>query len=163
MKARLVVLGLAASAMLLTPIIADACGDKYLVGGRNCRYDRAANPSNILIYRGASNDAITAALTDPKLQRKLQKAGHTVVICESIDQCVEALEGEEGYDIILTDFAQAQKLDAILGKGTDTTLVPVFYKASKETLKEAKEEGYKVVINAKNKNLDRDINRAIMN
>ena len=61
---------------------------------------------------------------------------------------------------LLADYDQAQQLEALLGKGADTTLIPVFYKASKEALSKARGEGYKYVINA-NKNLDHDISKAL--
>lgn len=89
----------------------NACGDKFLMIGRNARFNQvyaAIYPATILLYVRAARPA-PLALLDTKFAASLARAGHRVAVVNDARQAVEML-GAGRFDLVLADAADTDAL-----------------------------------------------------
>jgi len=115
-----------------------ACGDKFLLVGRGVTFHRAYGavyPASIVIYAPPRANAIKA-IRDPKFQADLKLAGHRVVVAESDNALLRALDSDR-VDFIITDLADADRLSRQAASATSMpNVLPVMSEPTKEEIKE---------------------------
>jgi AmiR/NasT family two-component response regulator len=123
--------------LLSDPVVASACGDKFLLLGRGVNFRRAyaaVHPASILIYAQPQRHA-TKAIRDPRLQNDLKQAGHRVTMVETEAALARALESDR-VDLVLTDVADA---DRVFKAGSTSpskpTVLPVMYEPTRDEAK----------------------------
>ena len=119
--------------------VADACGDKALRIGRGIRFQRASNPTAVLIY--LPSNAPRAA----QLQSMLKKVGHRSYAVQGVDSLGEALKSGQ-YDLVFTDLAVAASLETnIKTSASKPVLVAVVSEGRKAEVSAAQKQ-YRYVV-----------------
>jgi len=148
MTCRLFTIGLSIFALVSWHSEAVACGDKFIVGTGGAAVDEsvvASTPARILIYRDLGSDT-TSALSDPELLAALKNAGHTPVTANGA-QGLETAVKDGSFDLVLVDYASAQKIrSGIVTATSHPSVVPVLSRTSRHYLSAARRE-FKVVMN----------------
>ncbi len=142
----MVALGLATLAGLAST--AGACGDKFLIVGRCVNYQRmltTQRPGHVLIL-WSSNTKSAAAIRDVQLQEFLQEAGHRVNVMAESEAAGEAIRSG-GYDVVLVDAADADRLRTDL-EGTTTGVLPVMYQATSAEVDQVR-RSYRCALNVR--------------
>ncbi len=117
---------------------AQACGDKFLLVGRGVSYRRAyaaIHPASIVVYAEARRTG-AKAIRDPRLQTDLKTAGHRVLLVDTDEALVRALESG-GVDLVLTDAADADRISKrAMTSRSKPTVLPVMYEPTKAEAKD---------------------------
>ena len=97
--------------------------------------NRPPKPLEVLIYGNSSSPGM-AAVSTADFRSTLTTVGHHVTTCENQTSCAKAL-GDRHFDVVLADPTDAgtAKADA-----KSTAVVPIVFRASKESLERAKAE-----------------------
>lgn len=119
MKLRIAFMGILAAAGLSVGADLQACGDKFLVGGRGTRYQRPKNfrPATILIYASPSS-SLEAALRKVPVESVLKREGHRSSKVEAPDQ-LSAILASGGFDVVLAASSDTAAVEALLGEGPE--------------------------------------------
>ena len=123
-------------ATITTPGLTDAnaCGDKLLRIGRNFRFHQSVvkkRPARMLIYT-PPNSATLPGKAAAQMQKFFQEVGHKPLAVDNLDKLNTALKSGQ-YDLILTDFADAATLlRQVEGSPSQTVVLPVLFKRSKD-------------------------------
>lgn len=140
MKRALFALGLVSAALVGGNAL--ACGDKFLVVGRNVRAQRlrgAVHHASILVYRGGTG-RLDAAIRETGLDRELTLAGHKLQSVSDRGQFDAALASGR-YDVVLADIGDMKALEPFVAMAPRRpSLLPVIYDPTGEELAAAKQE-----------------------
>ena len=126
---------------------AEACGDKFLVVGRNVkRVPKARHPASILLYMRAGSQLPQAA-KEMRLEATLRQAGHNVAVVAE-DTLLRQQLATGRYAFVLADISDAAGLarDVRSGPGAPE-VVPVAYKAGEDAVR-ASQDAHALVIRA---------------
>lgn len=147
MKRSFLLVGVICGLGVLWPGEAAACGDKFLVIGRGARrVPKARYPAAVLLYLRPGS-SLPMAAKEMRLEATLRQAGHGVETLIEPASLREALAARR-YDFVLVDLADAAAVQkAAEGSAPHPQVVPVAYKASRETL-QASESQHDIVIRA---------------
>lgn len=135
MRRSVLIAGTAVLAMLVWGSVASACGDKFLAPGRGpslCALNKPPHKIAVLIYGDASSAAVSA-VNSADYRKTLAMVGYKVTTCSDADACLkEAKEGK--FDVVLADAKDAKAVK----EQTGSNVVPLYLKASKDEVQEAK-------------------------
>ena len=116
--------------------VLEACGDKFLMVGRNPRVHRAyaaVYPASIIIYAQPQRHAGKAIL-DPRFQADLTQAGHRVVVARDDTGLERGLESG-GVDLVLADVADVDRLSARAAESSSkASVLPVMYEPTPDEI-----------------------------
>jgi hypothetical protein len=147
MKRSFLLVGVICGLGVFWPGEVTACGDKFLVIGRGARrVPKARHPAAVLLYLRPGSPLLMAA-REMRLEATLRQAGHGV---ETLTEPASLREGlaARRYDFVLVDLADAAAVQkAAEGSAPRPQVVPVAYKALRETL-QASESQHDIVIRA---------------
>jgi DNA-binding NtrC family response regulator len=130
---------ISAAIVLLSIVVANACGDKALRIGRGIRFQRTSHPVSVLIYLPSNATRAT------QLQSMLKKVGHKSYTVQGADGFSEALHSGQ-YDLLFTDLAEAARLEKQIGApSSKPVLVPVVSEGTKAEVTAAKKQ-YRYVV-----------------
>ena len=124
-----------------------ACGDKFLVVGRNVkRVPKARHPASILLYMRAGS-SLPQASKEMKLEATLRQAGHDVSAVAE-DTLLRQQLATGRYAFVLADLSDAAEVarDARSSPGAPE-VVPVVYQAVEDTAR-ASQDAHGFVIKA---------------
>jgi hypothetical protein len=110
-----------------------ACGDKFLRLGRSARFRRygAVHPVAVLIYsRNSTRKGIN------ELKAVLKRAGHKPVALDRSASVSAALAASR-YDVVIADYADADRLTGDVSAASGAALLPILYKPSEAVEVEA--------------------------
>jgi hypothetical protein len=135
MRRMVLLLSVLGGAAALWPAAGVACGDKFLVIGRNTkRIPKAHHPAVVLLYLRPGS-SLPAAAKEMKLGATLLQASHTVETATDEGALRESLAAHH-HDFVLVDPADAAVLERLNGTAASRPqVVPVVDKASDETLR----------------------------
>jgi hypothetical protein len=144
---RLIVVGL----FVLTGIgpVTDllACGDKFLVGSRGTRYQRAriaGRQAAVLVYVNPGT-AMAKALVGVPVDDNLKKAGYRGAAVGSIAELEKAIS-QGGWDLVIADLSDGAAIRGKLPQGASAPMVfPIAYNPTKAVFDQAKKDYAKVV------------------
>ncbi|MGQ0736231.1 MAG: hypothetical protein ACT4QD_21580 [Acidobacteriota bacterium] len=114
MRRMLMVASLIAAGLVGASVVAEACGDKFLLVGRGARFQRAyasVYPGHVLVYARPGLGA-KAPLRDARLHSLLRQAGHAVSVIEDESLLAQAVRSAN-IDILLVDLSDAARVDAM--------------------------------------------------
>jgi len=123
-----------------------ACGDKFLVGSRGTRFQRAAparQPANILVYANPFS-SLPEALERAEVDETLRKAGYTPTSVATASELERALQ-RGGWDLVIADLADGPALRAQLRGEDAPMLLPVAYNLTGRELAAAKRDHQRVI------------------
>jgi hypothetical protein len=120
-------IGLVAAAMIVSPALLDACGEKLLTLGRSIRFQSRHTPraASVLLY--LPHNETGRPLTDPNLESALKEAGHGVRAVTTSEALDDALRGGT-FDVVLaniTDAADLERSKALAGR--NAVVLPAVY------------------------------------
>ena len=141
-------LGLAAIAVFLSGLPADACGDKLLVlsVGPSFQLETADHPASILLYANP-NAPGAKEVGDSQLQSFLRQAGHRLQTVMGAKELAEGLRTGRP-DLVLASFADAPGLEEMVATASSRPLLlPFVYKGTQADLSAA-ERRYRCVLKA---------------
>ena len=129
-----------------------ACGEKFLMGSRGTRFQRAAparRPAAILVYANPAMN-VPKALANVPFDATLRKAGYRPTVVSSADAFDSAL-GRGGWDLVLVDVAESKAVSSRAQGVNAPVILPIMFKATGDELSAAKKQ-YRVVLKAPTKN-----------
>ena len=102
----------AAVAVVLSPALLQACGEKLLILGRGIRFQSRHTPraASVLMYVPQTTSART--LTDPNFESALREAGHSVRAVTTVADLEGALRSGN-YDVVLANITDAEEIDRV--------------------------------------------------
>jgi hypothetical protein len=124
-----------------------ACGDKFLVGSRGTRFQRAriaGRQAAILVYANPSSD-LGKALAGVPVEDSLKKVGYRAAAVTSPDELVRAI-AQGGWDLVIADLSDSPALRGQLSQSAMAPLVmPIAFNPPKTVLAQAKKDYPRVV------------------
>jgi hypothetical protein len=124
-----------------------ACGDKFLVGSRGTRYQRAriaGRQAAVLVYVNPAT-AMGKALAGVPVDENLKKAGYRGASVASVAE-LERTVAQGGWDLVITDLTDGAAIRGKLPQGANAPMVfPVAFNATKAVFDQAKKDYPKVV------------------
>jgi len=144
---RLIVVGL----FLLTGIgpVTDllACGDKFLVGSRGTRYQRAriaGRQAAVLVYVNPAT-SMGKALAGVPVDDNLKKVGYRGATVGSLAELERAI-AHGGWDLVIADLSDGAAIRGKLPQGANAPMVfPVAFNPTKAMFDQAKKDYPRVV------------------
>jgi len=136
-----VLMGVGAAADLL------ACGDKFLVGSRGTRYQRAriaGRQAAILVYVNPASELGKALATVP-VADELKKAGYRGAAVGSLADLERAIS-QGGWDMVIADLSDSPGVRGKLTSGTTAPMVlPITFNPTRAVFAQAKKDYPRVV------------------
>jgi hypothetical protein len=144
---RLIVVGLFVLAGIgpVTDLL--ACGDKFLVGSRGTRYQRAriaGRQAAVLVYVNPAT-AMGKALVGVTVDDNLKKAGYRGAAVGSLAELENAIS-QGGWDLVIADLSDGAAIRGKLPQGANAPMVlPLAFNPTKAVFDQAKKDYPKVV------------------
>jgi ABC-type amino acid transport substrate-binding protein len=137
MRARVLVLFVAAAVLQTGADSLQACGDKFVLVGRGAKFRQAyaaIYPASIVVFTQSQRGA-AKAIRDSRLHADLKLAGHRVSVAEDERALSRALESDR-IDVVLTDAADADRVAAQANNApAKPRVLPVMFEPTKEEAK----------------------------
>ena len=127
---------------VLSREVLDACGSKFLVGGRAARYGRmqAANPASVLVYWKQDANTPAADRWNPELDSVLEKIGYSIQTVADSQALQSAIQGGE-FDIVMMGLDDAKTFQRdVQTLSPDSVLLPFVDFPTRREYNQAKEE-----------------------
>jgi hypothetical protein len=129
-----------------------ACGEKFLMGSRGTRFQRAAparSPASILVYANPAL-SLSRALANVPFDATLRKAGYKPTVVSSAEAFDSAL-GRGGWDLVVVDVADSPSVSGRAQGAKAPIVLPVMFNATGAELAAAKKQ-HRVILKAPTKN-----------
>ena len=121
-----------------------ACGEKWLMGGRNTRFSRPARQSAaILIYANPALN-LPKALANVPVEATLRKVGYRPTVVTSAEALSRAL-GQGGWDLVLADVADSQAVISRTQNAKAPIVLAVMYNPTGTELAAAKKQHQRIL------------------
>ena len=124
-----------------------ACGDKFLVGSRGTRFQRAriaGRQAAILVYVNPSSE-LGKALAKAPVEENLKKIGYRAAAVTNAADLERAI-AQGGWDLVIADLSDSPAISGRLPQGGTAPLVmPIAFNPAKTVLAQAKKDYPRVV------------------